>query len=133
VPLTQHDNVIQALSAYGSDESLHERILPGAVVSSSDFFDAKAGNAILKCLAVDQIVVAQQVFQRVVIWKCIDNLLCSPAGARVLGNVEVQNFSAIMTNDDKAIEYAKSCCQKREKITGHDLMGVFLEKCLPSV
>ena len=59
------------------------------------------------------------------------NVLSGPGCCRVLRGVEMQNLSTIVTQDDKAVEHAKHCCRNGKEIAGHDLVSVFLEKCLP--
>lgn len=77
-----NNHVVQALPAYGSDQSLHVR-------SADDFGDAYAGHAAPERIAVDHVPVSHEPSRRGVIREGINNLLRGAAGGRMVGNREV--------------------------------------------
>lgn len=89
----QNDEMIEAIAAQGSDQPLHERVLPRTSRCAEDLFDPHAPDPPLKCAAVDRIAIAEEVFRRAVPWEGLDDLLDGPLSRRILGNVEVQNPS----------------------------------------
>jgi len=64
--LVENDHVIEAVAAEGADHALDERILPGALRSDEDFFDAHVFHATPERVAVYPITIADQVARRVV-------------------------------------------------------------------
>lgn len=88
----QNDEMIEAIAAQGSDQPLHERVLPRTSRCAEDLFDPHALDPPLKCAAVDRIAIAEEVFRRAVPWEGLDDLLARPLSRRILGNVEVQNL-----------------------------------------
>jgi hypothetical protein len=84
-----YDQMIEAIAAQGSDEPLHERVLPRTSRCTEDLFDPHALDPPLKCAAVDRIAIAEEVFRHAVPWEGFDDLLARPLSRRILGNVEV--------------------------------------------
>ncbi len=56
--LVQSDDMIEAVPSQGSDEPLHEWVLPGTSRCANNLLDPHAANPPLKCLAVDRIAIA---------------------------------------------------------------------------
>ena len=57
----ENDDMIEALPAKGTDQSLDERILPRRLRCDEDFFDAHVGQSLAEGIAVDAVAVADQV------------------------------------------------------------------------
>jgi hypothetical protein len=60
VPFTEDENVIQTLPSDRTDEALREGILPWALGGREDFLDPQALHAAPKLLAVDLVVVVEE-------------------------------------------------------------------------
>ena len=53
----QNDDVIEAVASQGSDEPLHERVLPRTSRCANDLLDPHALDPPFKCAAVDRIAI----------------------------------------------------------------------------
>ena len=58
VAFVQNNDVIEAVASQGSDEPLHERVLPRTSRCTEDLFDSHASDPPLKFAAVDRIAIA---------------------------------------------------------------------------
>ena len=74
VGLAEHYHVVEALSAYGPNQSLGVRILPGGSWRDHHFLDAHPFHPQLEEVAVDRVAVADEVSRRFVVRKCLDDL-----------------------------------------------------------
>ncbi len=104
----QNDEMIEAIAAQGSDEPLHERVLPRTAWCAEDLFDPHTLDPPLKCAAVDRIAIAEEVFRRAVPWDGFDDLLARPLSRRILSDVEVQNLPSRMCKDNQDEEELES-------------------------
>src|SRR5262249_20097502 len=96
VPFAQDQNVVQTLASDGADEPFGEAVPPRALRSREDFTDPHALHALLKCVAVDAVAIANEIRWCAVIEKSLHDLLGGPVGGGVLGHVEVDDASAIV-------------------------------------
>src|SRR5437016_4082520 len=92
----QNDEMIEAIAAQGSDQPLHERVLPRASRCAENLLDPHALDPPLKRAAVDRITISKEILWRGAPWEGFDDLLARPLSRRILGNVEVQNFPSRM-------------------------------------
>ena len=88
--------MVQAFSPERADQALAVRILPGAVRSCEDFFDAQRRDASAYLLAVDAVPVAKEESGRVPIGEGFDNLLRGPDRGRMIRNAKVQYLAPAM-------------------------------------
>jgi hypothetical protein len=77
----------QDTRAGSNDQTLRERILPGAVRRRENFLDPHALHAVAKLLAI-HLTVAQEIGGRGVVRERGDELLGGPDGGGMLGDVE---------------------------------------------
>jgi len=89
--------MVQAVAADGPDQPLHVGPLPWAGRSGEDFLNTQALDSLEKVPSVDLVAVSQQVRWRGVVWKGLNHLLPCPEGRRVLGHIEVNQASAVMS------------------------------------
>ena len=61
VALIKHDDVVEHLSAKCADQPFNKRILPGIVVGSADFLDTAHFQEGANSIAIDPVVVTEQV------------------------------------------------------------------------
>ena len=97
----QHDDMIKAVASQGSDESLHERVLPRTSRCTQDLLDSHTSDPPLKFAAVDCIAIAQEVFRCGVPRKGFDDLLTRPLRSRTLGDIEMNHLSSRMCEHDQ--------------------------------
>src|SRR5258708_36735045 len=98
VPFAEDEDVIQTLAPDGADEPLREGILPGAVSRREDFTYAHALHALAERVAIDRVAIAEEVGRGGVVREGVPDLLGRPAGGGVLGDVEVEHASAIVSS-----------------------------------
>ncbi len=79
-------------------------------------------------MAVDRVTVTNQKPRRFVIRKRLDNLLSSPLGRRMLGDIEVHDAPTIMARHDERVQYAESCCGHREEVSAYSVRQVIPKK-----
>ena len=58
VPLSQHDHMIQALSADRANQPLHIGVLPGTLEGRDHLLDAHGADPLAELLAVDLIMIS---------------------------------------------------------------------------
>ena len=131
VSLVQHNDVIQTLAADRTDQAFDVWILPGRSPRRDNLFNAHVGHTRFELVPVDAISIANQEARDFVVGECFDNLLCRPLGRRVLGHVEVDHRSSVMSQDDKSEQNVESSRRNREKVDCHDVLQVIVEECSP--
>ena len=131
VAFVQNNDVIEAVASQGSDEPLHERVLPRTSRCAKDLLDPHALDPSLKCAAVDRIAVPKQVSRRAVPWKGFDDLLPGPQRGRMLGDVEMNHLSSGMCEYDQHEQQLEPDRRHNEEIDRHQIREVILQKRLP--
>ena len=116
MPFIYDDNVIEALSPDAANDSLDIRILPGRTRGRKHFFDTEAFHSAAEPTTVDTVPVAYQVPWSRVEWESFHDLLSSPFRSRVIRRVEVNNFSPVVTQNDKYIQDPECCCRYCEEV-----------------
>ena len=81
--------------------------------------------------AIDFIAVAQKISWRWVPWKCLNHLLRRPLSGRVFGDVEVDDFTSIMSQHNEYIQYPKRCRRNGEKVDRYQVIDMIVQKCPP--
>ena len=74
VIVVQHNHVVQALSAYGADQSLHVRILPRRAGRNEHFLNPHVLDPMSEVLAVDAVTVSQQESGSPVVWERLSTI-----------------------------------------------------------
>ncbi len=124
--LAQNDQVIQTLAAQGSDQSLRERILPGAERGGNDFGDAHAGDAVPKHVAVNSVAIPQEPARRGLVRKGFNDLLGRPRGRRMVRDRQVDDSSAVVREQYEDEQDASGEGRDREEVhrdEGCDVIG----------
>ena len=99
--------MIKALAADGADDAFDERILPGGPWSHAHLSNPHAGDAPDEGLAVDGIPIAEHISRSGLLREGLENLAGGPVGRRVIRDVEVEEFAAIVAEDDEDKEKAE--------------------------
>src|SRR6516164_11155163 len=100
----QHNHMIETLTANGSNHSLDIGSLPRRARCRQNFADAHISHLFSEVVAEDSIAVAQQVARELGKGKCLPQLLSRPLRGRVVGNVEVQNATAVMGQNQENVK-----------------------------
>ena len=81
-----------------------------------------------ECRAIRFVPVPQQIARRSIPWKGLGHLAGKPVLRGIFSDVEVNNFSAVMTEDDEGIEKPKSRGYNNEHVDGGQAMHVVVQK-----
>jgi hypothetical protein len=131
VPFAEDENVIQTLAPDGADESLREGILPRAVRCREDFLDRHALHTVPKLLAVDLVTIAEEIGGRGVLREGVHYLLGCPSRGGMLGNVEVEDTPAIMSQHDEDEQDAQARSGNRKEVDRNEIANVVGEERAP--
>jgi len=127
----QHNHMIETLTANGSNHSLDIGSLPRRARCRQNFADAHISHLFSEVVAEDSIAVAQQVARELGKGKCLPQLLSRPLRGRVVGNVEVQNATAVMGQHQKHVKNLEADRGHGEEINGDELSDMIFEECAP--
>jgi hypothetical protein len=65
--------------------------------------------------------------------ECLAKLLHHPFTGRVLGDIQVDDLSAIMPNQEQAVQNPEVCCDHGEEIHSGDQLPVIVQKGSPKL
>jgi len=125
--------VIEALATNGSNHSLDMGSLPRRARCRQDFADTHISHLFSEFSAENSIAVAQQVARRLGEGKGLPQLLSGPLRSRMGGNVEVQNATTVMGQNQENVKNLEADRGHREEINGDQLLGMILEEGAPSL
>jgi hypothetical protein len=107
VAFVEYDDEIEAFAANGADDALGEGILPGSARCDDNLANAHALDPALEISAVDGIAIAEEVSGAGLVRERVDNLLGGPGGRGMVGDADVEEFSAVVAEYHEAEEEAK--------------------------
>src|SRR5215813_5227567 len=99
--------MIETLSANRTDYAFGVWILERRSRRGDHLFDLHSLYSQAKLFPVDLISIPEQIARRRIFRKCFDHLLRCPDGRRMRGDIEVDNPSSIMEQDDKTVQGTK--------------------------
>ena len=105
--LVEDEEMIQALPADGADHPLHERVLPGCAWGGEDLADPQALDVPHELLAVDTVTITEQVSRSGIIRERLDELPGGPGCRGMVGDVEVDEFTAVVAKDHERAQQAE--------------------------
>src|SRR5262245_25362419 len=120
VACAENAEVVEALAADRADHPLYEGILPRGAWSGKDLVDPHALDAPHELVAVDTVTITEQVGRSRVIREGLDDLVSRPKGSGVVGDVEVDEFTAVVAEDDEDEEQAKGEGGDHEEVDRDD-------------
>lgn len=101
VPRVDDEHVIQTLAPDRADEPLRERVLPRALRRREHFVDAHALYAMPELLTVDLVTIPEEIGGSGIVREGVDELLGRPGGGGMLGDVEVDDAPAVVSEHDE--------------------------------
>ena len=131
VTLVQDDEVIEAVAADGADQAFDIGILPGRARGGEHLFDTEAVHTATEPDVIDVVAIAQEIPRGLVPGKCLEHLLCRPLARGVFGDVEVDDLAAFVSQHQEHVENTKGGGGDREKVDGHQILGMIVEECPP--
>jgi len=99
VSFVEHDDVIETFPSNRPDDALSEGILPGRSRGDEDLAHPQAFHPPDEHIAVDRVPVAEQVLGRCLFREALDQLVSSPGGGGVVGGVDMNEFSTVVSKD----------------------------------
>src|SRR5260370_10287555 len=105
VALVNCDDVIQEITTATPYPTLCDSILPRTFERSADRTHAQGSNRCRDFQSILGITIKDEEPRSGSKWKCFSQLLDDPRACRMLGDIEVQDATAIVTDDKKAIEH----------------------------
>ena len=102
------NDVIQQLAAAAANPALGDAVLPGASEGSLNRTDTQGANRDWDFPSVLGIAIEDQESRSRLKWKRLPQLLDDPQTRRMLGDVEMQNATATVADDEKAVKHAES-------------------------
>jgi hypothetical protein len=121
VRLTKDEDMIQTLAPDRADEPLREGVLPRTVGRRQDFTDPHALHSLPERGTVDAVVIAEEIGRCGVIREGVDDLLGGPGRGGMLGNVEVQDATAMVGKHDEDEEDTQARSGHREEIDSDEV------------
>ena len=129
----EDDDVVETVSAYRPDKALNIGILPRRPGCRENFLDGEALNTTAEVVAVDTVTVAHHVLGRRVLGKRLNDLLGSPVRAGVTGDVPMQDTPAVVGEDEKDVEDAKSRGRHGEEVDRGERTDMVVEEGAPGL
>src|SRR6516162_2807755 len=126
------DDMVQHVPTATSHPALRDAILPWAFKGSLNRTDVEGANSGLDLQAVLCIAIEDQILGSRIKGKGLAQLLDDPQTGWMFGDVEVQNATAIVADNEEAVEYAEGDCGNREEIHRSDGFLVVTQKGQPA-
>src|SRR3989442_10894292 len=104
MPFVEHDDVIEAFPSNRPDDGLGERFLPGRSRGDEDLANPQAFCPPYEHVAVDSVPIAEQVLRRCLFREALDKLVGGPGGGWVVGDVEMDEFTTVVSKDQESEE-----------------------------
>src|SRR5215471_6285709 len=133
MPLIDHDDMVQAFSANASDHPFRIAVLPRTPSRYRNLPDTDSINSRGEVVSVDPITIAHQVARHSVVGKCLHELLCRPRGSRVFRDIEMQNTSTIMREDDENVQHTELQSRNGEEVDSDHLADMISKKGHPGL
>lgn len=114
--LIQDYEMIETLSSNRADQPFNVWILPWRAECGEHFADLHAFRLHPEGGAIDAVAVPEQESRGLVPWKCLEDLGCCPLSSWMLGDVEMHNSSAIMSQNKKHLQELEGHGGNREEV-----------------
>ena len=131
MPFSEHDHMIQALSANAADEAFRERILPRTPCRREYLYYSHSLNSSSKLATVYSITVSDEISRRRIIWKRFDDLLRRPFCGGMVRHVEMQHAPTLMRQNHEDKQHSQLQCRNSEEVDRDQLTDMVGQKRLP--
>ena len=133
VTLAQDEDVVETLAPDRPDETLREGILPRAAGSREDLVDPHALHAVAEGVTVDRVAIAEEVGGGGVVREGVHDLLSGPRSGGMLGNVEVEDPTPMVSKDDQDEEHPQARGGNGEEVDGDQVLDMVGEERSPGL
>jgi len=131
VLLIEDDDVIETFAADRANDAFNIGVLPWRSRRGDDLLDGHRLDTIAEGGPIGCVAVAQQKGRRGVPWEGLSDLARKPALCRVWGDIEMEDGSSLVTEDDQGVEQLKRSCHDNEQIDGGGFMHVVVQERAP--
>src|SRR6202049_1236263 len=132
VVVIQSDHVIQQVPAAALDPALRNPVLPRTLDRSANTLDSHRSNRGGNLRAILGIPIKDKKPGSGLIRKGFAQLLYNPQACRMWCDVKVQDATAIVADDKKAVEHTESDRLHGEEVHRRDCFPMVAEKCKPA-
>ena len=101
------------------------------IAARNDLSDSHRPEPIAEDLTIRCVAVAQQISRCGIPREGFSNLMREPELGRILGDIEVNDPSAVMTDDDQAVEQPERRGRNDEHVDGHGVAHVIAQEAAP--
>src|SRR5262245_17974819 len=133
VALAEDEDMIETLSPDRADEAFPEWILPRTSGSREDFLDLHALHTLAEGVPVDRIAIAQEIGGCGVVREGVPDLLGGPSRRGMLGDVEVEDPTPMVGEDDEDEEHTQASGGNGEEVDGNQVLDVVREERSPGL
>ena len=127
------NHLIVQFAPAAADPPLGNAILPKTTDDSPNGMDVHGANRIGHFAAILGVVVEEEKLGGRFIGEGFSYLLHDPYAGRMSSNIEVQNASSIMPNQEEAIQHVERECRHGEEIHGGDGLAMITQKGEPAL
>ena len=131
--LIQDYEVIETLSSNRADQPFDVWSLPWRAECCEHFACFQTFGLGSESGTINAVAVPNQESRCIVPGKCLEDLGCSPPSGRMLGDVEMHDAPAIVSEDDKHVQEPETHGGYHKEIHGNQLFDVILEEGPPSL
>src|SRR5437667_6341576 len=124
MPFVEDDDVIEAFPSNRPDDALGEGILPGGSRGDDDLAHPQAFHPPYEQFAVDSVPNAEQVLRRCLFREALDKLVGGPGGGWVVGDVEMDEFTTVVSKDQESEEQVEGEGGDNEEIDGNNVANM---------
>jgi hypothetical protein len=130
VALAQNEDMVETLAPDRMSRS-PKGFCQGRARCNDDLANAQVLDAALEISAVDGIAIAEQVGGAGLVRERVDDLLSRPGGGGLVGDAEVEEFSAVVAEYHEGEEQAKGQGRYDEEVDGRDVVTVSSQEGAP--
>ena len=109
------------------------RVVDTVLIDQETVYTPRQSNEFSEVIAEDRIAVAQQVARELGKGKGLPQLLSCPLRGRVGGNIEVQDATSVMGQNQENVKNLETDRRHGEEIDGDQLPGMILKECPPAL
>ncbi len=128
MPLVEDDHVVETLTANATNNPFDVRILPWRARRRPNLVDADSCDAPAEVRTIVSISVSQHEARSTLPGKGVDDLLRGPLPRRVVYDIEVNDPSPSVTENDEDEENSKRGGWQREEIDGYQVLDMVSRK-----
>ena len=129
----QRDDMVEDLAAATSDPAFGDTVLPGCLRARSLGCQTRRIQERDNIRIELRVAIQNDVAVRASLGKGLTQLLYDPLGSRMTGDVEVQDPSTRMLDDEEAVKQTERHCRHSEEVERNDHLAMVLKKREPAL